>query len=715
MASYDVFIKGIRPERVDETEQIKKKASQVFKIEEEQLEALWSTPSGLCVRRSITGEEAEQVQITLSKAGLICLYRPGGSGLNISLVEKSEGKALTKRDFTCPYCEIKITLDKGDPDPVKCPECSGIIAKYAEIKERKEIRDKLLNSKIAIEKREIQASKEEAEKKRKKEIEEEISQEIFGKKRELNKTLLTAGGAAILIVLGASYYLGSNEGSNVVANTATSLAPSGEHAGEQVDSSGTPSGEHTGEQANPSGEHTDAQMALQDTHDKANKVLGAFGLDADNLGKNAGGATASPGTTKLVSMSPSAVPSDTKKPAQPEENNTPPTVTLLHDGENNQEWDLFLDQHITHLIESNGLANAYKLAQYLIDTESYINTMGLLLAHAQQSNQEKLINDITAAIEGRINSLPVSNQAEYLAQAGLYQLRITKKNDLLMRSEAVWKQIQNPDAQLKSALKIAVYNLKAGNIETANNYFKLADGLLAKNESSDQQVSARAAIGRAYYDVNDSGNATKWLASAEQLSPGVSTATLKELIESFAHTNSLSATTLQNIAKEKQGELLYRAVQASLKNNTIDNAVAINKDIQDATYKALATDLIASYDTNIASNSLDVAEKLLQTINLPTDKAIVASRLSRHYARMGNTQKATELIKVVEQQFSSISASSVKDDVLALIIKNFAQALQFDTASNLTIFIQAGTVKSSVNNDINQLMEIGKLLSQSAK
>jgi len=163
---------------------------------------------------------------------------------------------------------------------------------------------------------------------------------------------------------------------------------------------------------------------------------------------------------------------------------------------------------------------------------------------------------------------------------------------------------------------------------------------------------------------------------------------------------------------KKQGELLYRAVQVSLKSNAIDKAASIGNDIQDPIYNALAADLIASYQPDAAGAALDSAEKQLQAINLPTDKAIVASRLARHYARMGNTQKASELLKAVEQQFSSLPASSTKDDVVAIIVKNFAQALQFDTADNLTIFIQSATVKSSVNNDINQIKGIGGLLAK---
>jgi len=742
MANYDLFIKGIRPDRMDEAEEIKKKASQFLKTEVDKLDALWGTPNGFCIRRNIEAEEAKQIQATLAKAGLICLNRPAAAEFKFSLVakEEDEEKTQTKRDFTCPYCQVKIALDAGEPDPVKCPECFGIIAKYAEIKERNEIRDRLMNSKLAAERRDMQLSKEEAERERKKRIEQEVAEEVFGKTKQINKTLVVAGGAAILVISGLSYFLtGKSEGDKASAAASSASAaqqPGSASAEDQANAQpGAAEGQANALPAVAEG-HTDAQAALQDTHDKANKVLGAFGLDADNLGKNAGKGTApaapaaasgavagaapsatetasssaaAPSAAKLVSIAPSALPSDLKRSAQPE---ISAITTLVNDGENNQEWDLFLNQHIARLIESNKLADAFKEAQYLADTESYIDTMGQLLAHAQQGNQDKLVNDMTAAIESRINALPVSDQAAYLAQAGFYQLRITKKNGLLTRAEAVWKQIPNPDSQLKAALKIAVYNFKSGNIDTANTYLSQAADLLPKHTFYDQQASARAAVARAYADANDSDNAAQWLASAEKLIPDVTTATLKELIGSYAYANQLQPATLQNIAKEKQGELLYRAVQVFLKNKAFDKAVSLNDGIQDVAYKALASDLIASYlPADKAATALDLAEKQLQAINLPADKAIATSRLARHYARIGNMPKAATFVTESERQLSSLSSSSAKDDVLALVIKNFAQALQFDTAENLTVFIQGETVKSSVRNDISRIKELGNISS----
>jgi Zn-finger nucleic acid-binding protein len=603
MTSYDLFIKGIHPDSLDEAEHIKKKASQHFKIDVNQLELLWNAPSGFCIRRSINQEEANQIQNTLTLAGLICLKIP-----SLSLIEKTE----STEDFTCPYCKIKIKLDNDDQEPLQCPECSGIIAKYAETQERIEIRNRLINSKAFRDRAQLQLSKSEAERIRKQTIEDEIKQELFGvQKIRSNTNLLIAGSAAILITLAATYLLIIKEDKKtdattvLPADTSAAIALSGE-APPQTYASGGPVG---------------AQTTLQDTHDKANKVLGAFGLDADKIGKNAGNATA---PIKLVSNSSNgdALIAIAKTNA-PESDFIAVTIALLHDSENNQEWDLFLNQHITSFLEREKIEEAYKVAQYIVDTETYIHTMGLLLAHAQQINQGKQLNDIEVAIGNRINSLPISNQVEYLAQAGFDQLRISKKDELLNRSETVWKQIPNSDDQLKAALKIAVYNFKSGNIKTANNYFSLAHKLLEKNKSPDQQVNARAALCRAYYDVNESDNASKWLASTETFLQEVTLATLKELIGSYAYTNQWQTTTLQNIAIEKQSELLYVAVQVSLKNNALNNALNFNKNIQDPIYNVLASGLIASYDPSNASSTLDIAEKQLHTISCQAIKPLL--------------------------------------------------------------------------------------------
>lgn len=727
MTSYDVFIRGIRPENMDDAEQIKQKACQIFKIKEEQLESAWGTGSGLCIRRNVDGEEAKKIQTTLYKAGLICVYKPGAGGPELSLTQGRED--VTTRVFTCPHCKFKHTLDKDAPDPVKCSKCfvniNDYLDKLKQQEEKEALKRRLLASQTKEQQDIAEQLKKEAEQRRKQQIEEEVRQELFGdpKQKNMKKMLLIGGSvAAVLIAVEAGYYLFGIKKENpqpvVVDAGASSVGEGGAIVAGgpatpvdgQMPAQNPPSDVASGG-VGDSGAITDGQMSLQDTHDKANKVLNAFGMDADKLANNMN-KNAAPGAGKPASAASNTVtPTNTGTAAATNtaDKISPVTVSLLPDGLNNQEWDLFLDRRVKSLINRNAFNDAYLLGQHVVDTESYINTTALVLDAAQKAGQDKLVTDITAAIEARINALP-SNQADYLAQAGFYQARLSKKNDLLTRADTVWKQIPDATTQLKSALKLAVYHFKAGNVEASNSYFSQADNLLAKLESPDQQVSARAALGRAYHDINDGAGAAKWLTSAESLLGKIKTETLIELIEAYAYIDQLQPTMLQNIPKEQQGAALYRVIQILLKNNAINRALAVNKDIQDKAYKAMSFDLIASYDPSIAGYSLELAEGQLPTISLAADKVIIASRLAGHHARMNNSAKASELIALAEKELSSLPASNTKDDVLAVIAKNSAQALQFNIANKFADDIQAETVKTSSKNEINQLMALGGLL-----
>jgi hypothetical protein len=687
MTSFDVFVKGIQPERQHEAEHIQHKLSHFLKITPPELTALWRKNNGVvCIRNNISSEEAQKIQTMLTKGGLISFYKPAANtiGLSLSLVEEKP------REFICPKCQHKTTLQSDAPDPKRCNKCFIYIPDYlAERKlqdEKNTIRRRLLNDKKSQRQRDNSEKEAADERKRLADLEEQIRLELFGKKRR--KLIISSSAVGVLVVASIVGYIYRLEFMDAKACMVASKNSVNAHS------------------YNTSGGFTDGQLALKDTHDKTNKVLGSFGLDADNFANNTSG-------SKLVSIAPSTPKHNTTTKATPDTATQSDNLTysLLHDGNNTQEWDLFLNQQVLRLVGRNSLADAYAATQYMIDTEDYINTMTQLLASAQQGKQSKLMNQIATAIESRISTLPLPDQVDYLAQAGYYQQRITQKNDLFMRASEVWNQLANPDEQLKSALKIASYNFKAGNTDIANHYFQQIDNLLAKNESADAQVSARAAIARAYFDVNDITNANLWLASAEPLIAQTSTLPLKELIGSHAYISSSQTTTiLKNLTPEKHAEFLYHAIQVALKNNAINTATTIKNSLQHPTYQALANNLIASYDPSIANYSLDYAEKLLPSITLPADKAIVAGRLSVHYSRLGNSQKVAELNTSTEQHIASLTASNAKDDILALIAKNYAHALQFNTSNNLIAAIESETTKSSLQNDINPLLRVKALL-----
>jgi hypothetical protein len=698
MASFDVFIKGIQPDKLDNAEQIKEKLGKYLKVESSQVEALWlNKAGGHCIRRDVSSEEAQKIQATLVKGGVICTYKPATVGISLALVE--EKYEIVKKTFECPKCKHKIDLEEDQPEPDKCEKCFLDVRQYRETlklkEEREAIKKKLLVSKSAEEQRLEQQKAEEAERKRRQALEEEIREEIYGKDKFLLRKRMVAGGGAltVLIVVGIGYYI--YESAMDKAGAACIALDSSRALGTS--------------KVNPSG--TEGQQALKTTHDQANKVLGAFGLDADKFASNIKGNDGN--IKKTVSISPTTAKADEDAPPAALSPQVVDGVTaaLLQDGKNDQEWDLFLNQQAIRLIGRNDLEQAYELAQYIDDTEDYINTLTQILAGAKQSNQTKLLNNIPLAIETRINKLPVTEQAIYLAQAGFYQQKISQKNDLLLRADTVWQQIKTPEDKIKAAVKIASYNYKAGNMEATNMYFQKVPSLLESISSVDQQVIARTAMAKAYSDVNEVANASKWLSSVDPLLPQVNMDTLRELIAGHAYTGSMqTAAVLAHVPPEKRPELLYHAIKVALKNNATETAQLLKKDLQNPIYLALANDLIASYDPNVASFSMDSAEKQLATITLPTDKAIVAGRLARHYARLGNQKKAAELSALAEAQLSSLAASGTTDNVLAIIARNYAQALQFDGANAITSRIAAESAKAQLLNDISAMVKIGDLL-----
>ena len=706
---FDVFIKGIQPDKLADAEQIKEKLAKYLKVESSQVEALWLNKSGgYCVRRGASSEEAQKIQATLVKGGIICTYKPATQGIGFTLVEQKE--AIVKKTFDCPRCKHKIVLEEGQDEPEKCSECHLDVQQYRQTlklkEEREAIRRKILGSKTAEEQRLEQQKADEAERKRRQAIEDEIREEIYGKTNILlkKKQVIIGGSLSVLVIGGMGYSL-----YRLGAANATTGGSSSQHSfssGIQNSNSN-----NSGDAGGDGMDGTEGQQALKGVHDNANKVLGAFGLDADNFGNNVKGNNGSVKKTVSISPSPAKADSDAQPPLSSQVVDGV-TVSLLQDGKNEQEWDLFINQQVIRLVGRNDLDEAYELAQYISNTEDYINTLTQILAGAKQNNKTALMNSIPAAIETRINKQPIVEQAIYLAQAGFYQQRIFQKNDLFLRADSVWQQLQAPEEKIKAAVKIASYNYKAGNMEATNLYFQKVPSLLDSISEVDQQVSTRAAMAKAYFDVNDTANASKWLSSTDPLLLQVGIDALKELMGGYAYTNSAQTTAvLAKIPLEKRPELLYHAIKVALKSNATDTAQSLKKDLQNPIYEALANDLIASYDPSIAGFAMDTAEKQLVSISQPADKAIIAGRLARHYARLGNKKKTAELSGITEQQLNNMTPSSgTADNVIALIAQNYAQALQIDSANTLAKLIAADATKNQVFNDISLTAKIADLI-----
>lgn len=683
MSSYDVFINGISPERIVDAEKIKNKASLFFKIEQHQLEILWSSPDGFCIRRGINEQEAKKTEEALSKFGLICRYRPAKVILDTSAKEvKPKSKSKSSDLYTCPNCSHDIPKKDYDSVPEKCPACGIFIAKFLAIKKHEQEQEQeatkhLLEteSESALNLRKLlkKQFEEEREELRKRELEATV---LMVAKRNARNRIIIAGLLAVPLSVALGYMLFGNDVRLFAENYNTGKKKPHD-IGKKTLTSAT---EYPVKK-------TDAKTPEKKTEENLPKL------------------------TSIVSLSPTSVAS-----TQLETKLTAKITSLLQAGENAQEWDLFLSKAVLKSIESDSLAKALVIARNINDTELYVDTMGKFLAVAvQQTRQVTLSAEIVSAMESRINSLPISEQAGYFAQAGFYQNHATKKSSLFNRADSVFGQLTTPDSKIKSASKMAGYYFKAGNVDVANRYFTQMVSLLNGVQSPAQQVIARIAIAKAYKGVNDTTNADNWLVSTgnfvQQITPDV----LEKLVEAYALINQLPTPVMQYVAIDRQSVYLYDAISQAVMSNLIDNAIDINKTISDPVYRVLAFDLIASYDQKNADYYLALADKLARAIKSPVEEAIVASRLARHYARNGASTKAIEFLKIAKEQVEVIPDSELKDNVLGFMAKNCAFVFQFENADKLLAGIQSAAIKTRVKNDIAKLLAISNQLAEPVK
>ncbi|MEQ1637047.1 MAG: hypothetical protein ABL903_10155 [Methylococcales bacterium] len=804
MSTFDIFLKGVKPDRLDEADHIKLLASQYLQLDLSKLNSLLSAPSSSCFRRGVSEQEANELQINLSKIGLVCICKPGAALSNLSLTS-IETKPTTGNIYICPNCSHPEPLAENQPPPEECSKCGIINKKLLEAQklaaETAEIRNNILRSQKAKETLESKQREEEEAEKRKKNIEHQVLTEMQGsqKKKSINIKTFAAGAVSLILVGGIAYSVGrilnkpdafpvqpeqqlastpdkspAAQGENNITNESQPASAEEElppnqdtPPAEQEQSIALATESKATNEVESATTSSQAKMpegagtSMEDAHDKANKVLNSVGLDADAMGNNAGNGTTpaatsdittnstqnespknsldlSKGESNSVSQSSIAPASNSDKnhsaspetittsdsqalaiansdttnaPISPTDQNSSLNASLLTNGANNPEWDLFLSKGVANLVAKNAFTDAIRLGNHIVDIENYINTMGTALEVTQKAGKSKQANEILSTIVTKIEALPDDRHAQHFAQAGYYQMRATGSANLLERADKILATQPDPEVQLKSSLKIAVNYSKIGNNELANRYFNQINALLSKIESPDRKIIGHTTVARAYKDVGSQDTAYKWLISTDKLSSKVSGETLQELVGSYAYINQLQAA-LDLIKTDEssnvQNALIYNAINESLKSNLTQNASTLSKEIQDPIYKAMAYDQIANYLLP-ANNNLALAEKSLADIKNPADQAIISSLLARHYQRIANPQKAKALIQLTVG-FAAKVPPSLKDDVVTIIARNLSRSLEIKSAKEQLASIQSESLKLQLNTEINKAAEVSSIL-----
>ena len=754
MTTFDIFIKGINPNRLDEADDIKALAREYLQLDEKQFDTLLNSSGANCFRRGVSETDAKDYQSNLSKMGVVCIYKPGAELSSLSLVA-IENEFSADGLFTCPNCSHEETLEGDQAPPEKCKKCGITIEKFREMQKLKAEKDEIKSTLLrAQQSKNFFANKqrqEEMEEKRQEALKKEVLAEIQGGRNKKPSQIMTiaASAAALIVVGGLAYAISSAIPSSSEVKPVAASADTGVKAaadkGASTTASTTASAATGGSGASSSQPKPpiSAQQSMKDGHDKANKVLNAVGLDADAMAEkadshgsvqavpddvmsgapdggavantNGTGTTGTPATsgTQTAPVALGDAPGSFLPDAavHPSEQSSGSTPLALRQGENNAEWDLFLSKGVTALVAKNILTDAVRVSGQIVGNEDYVNAMGVVLAAAQKTGQTQLVTHILSAIENRIGELSVDEQAQYFAQAGRYQAKITQSNALLERADKIFTTLTDPESQLKASLNIAVNYVKAGNTGGANRYLKQTSALLSNVHATDLQVSSRAAIARAYNDIGNQNTATKWLTSTDKFTATLTGKARQELVDSYAYTDQLpTAISLikQDASPSKQSELLLSAINVSLKANLTQNALTLSKEIQDPFSKVLAYDQIASYALP-SNDSLALAEQSLMDIKNPADQAIASSLLARHYVRLSNTKKADALSQLAAQQLATVSLVS-KDSVIAVITKNLARSLQIEQAKQQLASIQSPAIKETLNADITKIADIAGML-----
>ncbi len=736
MSTFDVFVKGIQPNKTAETPKIIEELSKVLKTNAQKAEKILSTPNTR-ISRSVSKKQAEVLQLTLSKIGVICLYKPSSGGRSLSLepIEKRNEKALD----ACPSCHHEFA-DKLSVPPEKCESCGVYIEKFIRIAEedgeKEKIREKIREKESMRTSREQNVKDEATEDLRKKILEQAIlnenSQQDKNKSKKNQKYVLIAAPFILAAVGYASYnLLGQKDNTGIevaeVDEVSTSKIMPVEETFEEGEMLAVGIPETSEEEvvsATTFSENDDlvteiplsssSNVALQSgqgvaepqqSHAQASKVLDSFGLDANAF--NQSGSSSINGSQQALQNMPlqvgqmsGAFDLETKishknvSDSAKKNSNGVLTSFLSDFGADKHERERFLTQKIEYLIINNQFDSAMQSIQHLSEMENFITLSEKLAKKSKQSNLN---------IETKIQSAPQNMQAQYLSRWALHQNNKESAGALFNKAEKSWKTIQDPHKQLLSALKIAVSYFKAGSSSSANRYFGKIKTLLAVINTVENQISARVAISRAFSEVGQQKIALNWLKSTEKFINKANLSNLHELVERYAFLNQkrkVSSIVAQITSSSHKDGLTYKAISAFLKSGQNENANVLVESMEDPINKALGYVLLANYLKHDSSH-LKSAEGLLgQSVNGAIGKTIVSSRIAQQYARQNNASKANELFQVTDDFIKKIPLSVERDEALEIIIKNYAFPLNKKPVKILLSYIESSETKNRINETI---------------
>lgn len=725
MNTFDIFVKGINPDRLEESEQIKKQLAEAFKISLTDVNELLSLPNGACVRRNIAQEsEAIEFQRALTKLGLVSLYLPTKRQVTLELEPIEEEIIATS--IVCPNCDNTMPVEEKSETPEKCNSCGVDIAMFLAQKEaqaeREAIKAKLLATQNIQKSLEEKRQQEEAQRQRKAELEKQVLEEIGIKveeKKPVSKKLLVAGIGTISLAIGASYFF----------SALTPRTPSQTVNATPVLVSANETNPST-ELALAANSPIDAQQAMQKTHDQAAQVLNGFGLDPDAFAKAGENAPVSQNTSFTATeknVTPAAGKAETNSniqtPSASTQNavsktqvtekefitNLPNAELLQVSLENDVTWDKFLAQNTKTLFERKLPEKGLQLAQFIVAHDVYVEVIGEQIALAQKEKQTQSVESYLAMLETRLIRLPSDEQAVYFAQASVYLPVENGTNRLLVKAENLLANLSAPELQLKAVLKIAVAYSKLGNIIRANDYFNKINALISTVTDVNTQVQFRMQVATSYCEINNLTVTKHWFDSIEPLVSKLTLKTRSDLASAYAKCNQWQLISPLFASGVENETALYQALTVLLKSGFVTSAIELHKNVQSPIYQALTDILIADYSPSVAGELVETAVKTAKTLP-PFEQTLILAQAIDYFGKLKNKAQIEKLLVQNKELLASLPASDEKDALLKVIALHYSHGLQSEQASFLLTGIQSSPLKTRLNVEISQLAKVSELL-----
>lgn len=693
---YDVMLFGVSDE--GDRGQILRHLASILKVDEGVI-ARASSGQGVVLRSGLGKEVAERYRDALIKAGAVCNLRPAkeNSGIQLELVPLDQsGPDQERAVFLCPACGFRQE-SAGSERPLMCPSCGVVPEKFsrlqAEKTERERIKQQLLRQHhLQQEKREA----EEAHRKQaalRRELEEEIRRELslpwaLSTRAHRIGTSAVLWGTGLLMGLGVSILY-------VKLNAPPAPLP---YDGKNAAISSSMS---TLIESLSSGQEARLRLAA----DYRSSTRPAMGTATGRWSRVSEGARTA---AKTLSVDHAPV-----NAAQLWETRRPDPT-----------WDRLLELENQRLLATDQAQPAFKVVLGITEPMARWQAMLDVAVHEHHAGHPAERDQLMAAVEEQLDgfgdpSLAVAGLgflAEALAAVGesAHAQAISQK---LGERVATLRVAGDKAAALGYQ---AAYLQRSGQVTQAEESWREANVLVARQQDVPAQVAAYIRLAESYALIQDYATATGLLTD---LVPAVGRLPRDErrfqlerqVVRGLCRTGGLEAA-LQ-AANDWRSEmdrdaLVFDIVSELLGLGDPYQALKAAEALRVPFYKcrtgaAIAWSLKADKQQNqFARETYSQAAARLMDIVSPTELAISKAELSRYQALLEDPSSAADFSTQAIQAAGLVTPSSDKDMVWANLTNQFARGGLLPEARRVASFISDGSTAREATLEVTDVSAV---------